>query len=104
MPDLYEVLQISVNADADVIDLVFRHLIGRFGYGRHAAADSDELCMIGLAYHVLSDPDRRAAYDRWLFAEDDDDAVAIVELNGVRGASRLPWQRDQMIDGRSTRD
>jgi curved DNA-binding protein CbpA len=63
MDDLYEVLQISPNADPDAIHRVYRLLAQRC-HPDNAESGSDErfrrLCD---AYQVLSDPVERARYD-----------------------------------------
>lgn len=65
-PDLYEVLQISAKADMDTIHRVFRLLAQRFHPDNTESGDPDMFRKIYDAYKVLSDPERRAAYDAQL--------------------------------------
>ncbi|MBN8729319.1 MAG: DnaJ domain-containing protein [Acidobacteria bacterium] len=65
-PDLYEVLQISAKADMDTIHRVFRLLAQRFHPDNTESGDPDMFRKVYDAYKVLSDPERRAAYDAQL--------------------------------------
>ena len=60
--DLYEILEVSPRARAEVIAAAYRALARKF----HPDAGGDERIMIDLnrAWEVLGDPGRRAAYDR----------------------------------------
>jgi curved DNA-binding protein CbpA len=76
--DHYEVLQISKNADADTIQRVFRLLARRFHPDNPTTGNEARFRQIHEAYLVLSDPEKRAAYDvrhetlrqeRWRFVQ-----------------------------------
>lgn len=61
--DYYEVLQISPNADPDMIHRVYRLLAQRYHPDNTESGDEKTFRAITDAYKVLSDPEKRAAYD-----------------------------------------
>lgn len=61
--DFYELLQVSPNAEADTIQRVFRLLAQRFHPDNRDTGDDTIFQQLLKAYQVLSDPERRAAYD-----------------------------------------
>jgi len=61
--DHYEALQISPHAEADTIHRVFRILAQRYHPDNPETGNSEMFRSISEAYHVLNDPERRAAYD-----------------------------------------
>lgn len=68
-PDFYAVLDVAPDADADQITRAFRQLIRTLhpdasGTAPHDQAAADQLRQVLAAWHVLHDPDARAAYDR----------------------------------------
>jgi len=63
LPDYYEALQISVNAEPDTVHRVFRLLAQRFHPDNQESGDSVQFKAISEAYAVLSDPEQRARYD-----------------------------------------
>jgi curved DNA-binding protein len=62
--DYYEVLQISPNADAETLRRVYRVQAQRFHPDNLESGDAEVFRRISDAYDVLSDPERRASYDR----------------------------------------
>ncbi len=62
--DYYEVLQISRNADPETIHRVYRIMVARFHPDNPRTGDLERFQLLRQAYHVLSDPARRADYDR----------------------------------------
>jgi curved DNA-binding protein len=62
--DHYEVLQISPNADVETIRRVYRIQAQRFHPDNLDSGNADTFRRISEAYEVLSDPERRDAYDR----------------------------------------
>jgi hypothetical protein len=63
LPDYYELLQISPNADPDMIHRVYRLLAQRYHPDNAATGDEQAFRAITEAYRVLSEPEKRAAYD-----------------------------------------
>lgn len=63
IPDYYEFLQISPSAEADTIHRVYRFLAARFHPDNHETGDAGRFFLLKQAYEVLSNPERRAAYD-----------------------------------------
>lgn len=61
--DYYEALQISHNADADTIHRIYRILAQRCHPDNQQTGDVDLFRTLTEAYHVLADPEKRAAYD-----------------------------------------
>jgi len=61
--DHYEVLQLSPRADQDTIDRVYRVLVKRYHPDNRDTGNSERFRQIVEAHKVLSDPERRAAYD-----------------------------------------
>lgn len=68
--DHYEVLQVSRLADADTIRRVFHALAARYHPDNKETGSDHRFRQLVLAYNVLSDPGKRAAYDVRLAAED----------------------------------
>jgi len=68
VPDYYEVLQISPNADPDMIHRVYRLLAQRYHPDNTSSGDEKAFRSITDAYETLSDPEKRAAYDVHLHA------------------------------------
>ena len=62
--DYYEVLQISRNADPETIHRVYRIMVSRFHPDNPRTGDPERFQLLRRAYHVLSDGERRAEYDR----------------------------------------
>jgi curved DNA-binding protein len=63
LPDYYEFLQISPNAEFDTIHRVYRFLALRYHPDNPETCDPDKFHLLQQAYEVLSDPARRAEYD-----------------------------------------
>ena len=63
VPDYYELLQISPNADPDMIHRVYRLLAQRYHPDNTESGDEGAFRAITDAYKVLSDPEKRAGYD-----------------------------------------
>jgi curved DNA-binding protein len=63
VPDYYEFLQISPSAEADTIHRIYRFLAARLHPDNQDTGDAKKFFLLNQAYDVLSDPERRAAYD-----------------------------------------
>ena len=61
--DYYEDLQISPNADLEMIERVFRMLAKRYHPDNIESGDAEKFNVLYKAYQVLSDPEKRAAFD-----------------------------------------
>ena len=61
--DFYEILQISPRADQETIERVYRLLAKRYHPDNKVTGDEQKFNMLISAYRVLSDPEKRAAYD-----------------------------------------
>jgi curved DNA-binding protein len=74
--DYYEVLQLSPNADSDTINRVFRILVKRYHPDNAATGHDRKFNDIVQAYRVLSDAEKRAAYD----AKYDENRSALLKI------------------------
>jgi preprotein translocase subunit Sec63 len=64
-PDHYAVLQVDPRAEREVIDAAYRRLATKYHPDRNRSADAhSRMTLINAAYDVLSDPEKRVAYDR----------------------------------------
>ena len=61
--DFYEVLQVSPNADPELIQRVFRLLARRYHPDNQRTGNATLFRQLHEAYTVLSDAERRAQYD-----------------------------------------
>ncbi len=61
--DYYEVFELGPNARLDTIHSVYRILARRYHPDNQETGDAETFNKLSRAYHVLSDPERRAAYD-----------------------------------------
>ncbi len=63
MEDHYEVLQLSANADTEMIHRVYRLMAQRCHPDNQETGDAGMFKRVLEAYRTLSDPEKRAAYD-----------------------------------------
>src|ERR1700692_3286355 len=63
IPDFYEFLQITPNAEADTIHRVYRFLAVRLHPDNPETGDAEKFFLLKQAYDVLSNPARRTEYD-----------------------------------------
>ena len=83
--DLYELLEVSPRASGEVIQAAYRRL-ARTYHPDGSSPDHDKMVSLNLAFEVLSDVDRRAAYDR-----DRGSAVASVDAVADSPDDRPAW-------------
>jgi curved DNA-binding protein CbpA len=63
LPNYYEFLQISPNADPETIHRIFQFLAARLHPDNSRTGDAEKFILLKQAYEVLSEPARRAEYD-----------------------------------------
>jgi curved DNA-binding protein len=61
--DYYEVLQVNPRADIETISRVFRHLAKRYHPDNPASGDRQRFDALTEAHEILTNPEKRAAYD-----------------------------------------
>lgn len=61
--DYYETLEISPNANLETVHRVYRILAQRFHPDNRETGDPEQFRVLTEAYRVLSDPEKRAAFD-----------------------------------------
>jgi curved DNA-binding protein CbpA len=61
--DYYDVLQVSPNADPDTIQRIFRHLAKKCHPDSPSGGNPELFRQLVKAHDVLTDPEKRAAYD-----------------------------------------
>jgi curved DNA-binding protein len=76
IPDYYEFLQISPNAEPDTIHRVYRFLAVRLHPDNPETGDAEKFFLLKQAYDVLSNPSRRTEYDA-AFKKDGPQAVPL---------------------------
>lgn len=69
--DYYEILQLSPRATGETVERVYRMLAKRYHPDNQESGDSNKFYVVQEAYEVLSNPERRAAYDVKYDAEQD---------------------------------
>ena len=83
-PDYYAILQVHHKAEKEVIAAAYRRLAARYHPDVNASPDAAErMKQLNEAYEVLSNPARRAAYDR------SRGVTSVRELPSERGWGRL---------------
>ena len=61
--DYYETLQLSINADTETVDRVYRILVRRYHPDNQETGNAEKFNQVVKAHKVLSDPELRASYD-----------------------------------------
>jgi len=88
--DYYELLQVDPRASDEVIHKAYRVLAARYHPDAAGRGDESRMRLLNEAYYVLSDPARRAQYDRRR-------AIGLVQLfyeEGLVGLTRR-WLRHE---------
>ncbi|MBL0714661.1 MAG: DnaJ domain-containing protein, partial [Desulfosarcina sp.] len=83
--DYYEYLQISPNADLETIERIFRLLAKKYHPDNKETGAIDKFNILTKAYHTLSDPEGRAAYDVRYEKAKSKEWRAVSELSSSRG-------------------
>lgn len=95
LPDYYEILQVSPQADLETIQRVYRMLAQRFHPDNAETGSDTRFRLVLRAYRMLSDPESRAAYDvkhkaaaalRWRIFDKSDDVDGFEDENKKRWA------------------
>lgn len=90
--DYYELLQVSPNADPDMIHRVYRLHAQRLHPDNQETGDAGRFRLLHEAYTVLGDPEKRAQYDvlhlrqrrdRWKLVESGHETHSVVETERV---------------------
>jgi DnaJ-class molecular chaperone len=69
MTNWYQLLEVAESASPDVLKAAWRLLQRRYHPDNKATGDLEKSKLVNIAYDVLSDPDRRAAFDQELARE-----------------------------------
>ncbi|KAL7609660.1 hypothetical protein Lser_V15G12330 [Lactuca serriola] len=97
-PSLYEILGISMGATESEIKTAYRRL-ARTSHPDVKDSSGEEFMKINAAYSTLSDPDKRADYDRRLFRTQRSRSFSSVtpaaSYYGFNGYSGRNWETDQ---------
>jgi len=95
--DYYEVLQVSRRADVEAIHRIFHVLAQRYHPDNHATGDQDMFRQVVDAHAVLTNPERRAAYDVQL-TEDDKGRLRIFDsLESTQGVQAEVRKRQGIL-------
>lgn len=94
-PNYYQVLHVQPDAPTALIRASFRTLMQNLGMHPDLGGTHDQAVLINEAYATLSDPGRRAAYDRTLAHGAGGDTQGAAASSGRRPASAPPPPRPQ---------
>lgn len=93
--DLYEILQISANAEPETVQRCYRMLAHRYHPDNQETGSDEKFKMVREAYRILSDPTERARYDvdyhgrkssRWKVFDTEIAAGGVEAEKGIRQA------------------
>ena len=82
----YQILEVGQTADADEIKRAYRAKAKEL-HPDHGSGDEEQLKVVNNAYDVLKDPQKRAAYDRWLSSQGRSRTGSGPQSNGNSGYS-----------------
>jgi DnaJ-class molecular chaperone with C-terminal Zn finger domain len=95
----YDNLKVTRGAPADVIKAAYRTLSQRYHPDRNPSPDATRVMRIlNEAYAVLSDPERRAAYDRELEQQERDEALRRTGSDEAKQASNASNEPTSPVD------
>ena len=80
----YRILQVQPDASDDVIRHNYKILLRKLGMHPDLGGDEKDATMLNLAYETVSRPEKRAAYDRWLFQHYDIETLSLGHLKQRR--------------------
>lgn len=86
--DLYEILEISPNANANTLERMFRFLAQRYHPDNPETGDRDRFDLVLDAHAILKDPARRAQYDIRHKQEFGLNSTLVDEVNTGNGIER----------------
>jgi curved DNA-binding protein CbpA len=90
--DYYEDLQVSPNSDQETIERCYRLLAKKYHPDNRATGNHEKFSAISLANKVLSDPEKRAAYDAKYEEVQSHKLKSISQLSSSEG-----FENDQQI-------
>ncbi|KAJ0964193.1 hypothetical protein J5N97_029315 [Dioscorea zingiberensis] len=100
-PTLYNVLGIAAAATGAEIKAAYRRLARTYHPDVSQAASGDEFMKIHAAYSTLSDPEKRADYDRrtpeiaWRHPPPPPSPSRRSDFSSLHGLNRRTWETDQ---------
>ncbi len=85
LPDYYEVLQVSPNADTEIIQAAYKRLVDKWQNDRRPgdSAAFERLALLNEATTILSDPAKRRGYDSRRPQPDTGDVVPAIVVQGA---------------------
>jgi len=95
--DHYENLQVSPNADQETIERVYRLLAKRYHPDNSGSGDVEKFDIITKAYNVLSQPEKRAAYDATYAEKKERVMKAFAQVNATGGFGADSHIRRQIL-------
>ncbi len=95
--DYYELLQVSPHAETDTIHRVYHVLAQRYHPDNAATGNSERFRQVVEAHAVLSNPDRRAAYDVRLAEEDQTRLRIFDSLENAEGVQAEVRKREGIL-------
>jgi curved DNA-binding protein len=93
--DYYEALQLSPNADAETISRVYRILAKRYHPDNPDTGNAEKFATIADAYQVLSDSNKRLAYD----VRYDEDRASMLKIFDEASSSNSFASDERVFDG-----
>jgi len=95
--DHYEDLQVSSNADQETIERVYRLLAKRYHPDNNGSGSVEKFDIITKAYKVLSQPEKRAAYDATYAEKKERVLKALAQANAPGGIAADSHIRRQIL-------